>query len=201
MRGRIMVILTVLIAGLMGTVVILLGRVGEVKRERDEAMANVKAYSESMSAASKSARVFRMTIEDLEASRDTLMMRLDSIRNAAGVKNKDLKSVHWRETVVERVDTVWLADSIFVADLDTTLDDGWVKTRLTVEHPDKVAVSVKVRNETTLIVRSRRETVKPPRRFWLFRLFQRKHTVVEVEAVEGNPHCVERSRRHIEIID
>lgn len=201
MRNKIILILLAVVAILVLAVAILIKRVSSLSTDRDNYAATAKAYAQEREAYDGSSRVFRMTIDELEASRDTLMMKLDSMRTEAKVKDKQLKSMHWRETVVEKTDTIWLKDSIFLADLDTTLSDGWTTTKVHIGRPNEVAVNVKVRNETTLIVRSRKETVKPPKRFFLFRLFQRKHTVVEVEAIEGNPHCTERSRRHVEIID
>lgn len=181
--------------------VLMVRRLRAVEEERDRQAGLARSYALEAAGARGDARVYAMTVRELEASRDTLMTRLDSIRKAAGVRDRRLRAISWRETVVERVDTVWLADSIFVRSMDTTLSDGWVSSRLTVVAPDMVSLDVKVRNETSLVVSTRRETVRPPRRFPLFRLFQRKHTVVEVKAIEGNPHCVERERRHVEIID
>ncbi len=201
MRNKIILILLAIVAILVLAVAILIKRVCSLSTDRDNYAATAKAYAQEREEYNGSSRVFRMTIDELEASRDTLMMKLDSLRTEAKIKNRQLKSMHWRETIVEKTDTIWLKDSIFLADLDTTLSDGWTMTNVHIARPDKVGVSVKVRNETTLIVRSRKETVKPPKRFFLFRLFQRKHTIVEVEAIEGNPHCIERSRRHVEIID
>lgn len=201
MRNKIILILLAVVAILVLALAILIKRVGSLASDRDNYAATAKAYAQEREAYDGSSRVFRMTIDELEASRDTLMMKLDSMRTEAKVKDSQLKSMHWRETIVEKKDTIWLKDSIFLADLDTTLSDGWTTTKVHIGRPNEVAVNVKVRNETTLIVRSRRETVKPPKRFFLFRLFQRKHTIVEVEAIEGNPHCTERSRRHVEIID
>jgi len=201
MRNKIILILLAVVAILALAVAILIKRVNSLSTDRDNYAATAKAYAQEREEYNGSSRVFRMTIDELEASRDTLMMKLDSMRTEAKIKDKQLKSMHWRETIVEKTDTMWLKDSIFLADLDTTLSDGWTTTKVHIGRPNEVAVNVKVRNETTLIVRSRKETVKPPKRFFLFRLFQRKHTIVEVEAIEGNPHCMERSRRHVEIID
>ncbi len=201
MRNKIILILLAVVAILVLAVAILIKRVNSLSTDRDNYAATAKAYAQEREEYNGSSRVFRMTIDELEASRDTLMMKLVSMRTEAKIKDKQLKSMHWRETIVEKTDTIRLKDSIFLADLDTTLSDGWTTTKVHIGRPNEVAVNVKVRNETTLIVRSRKETVKPPKRFFLFRLFQRKHTIVEVEAIEGNPHCTERSRRHVEIID
>lgn len=203
MLSNIKALAVALAAALLASAVVafMARRLRAVEEERDRQAGLARSYALEAAGARGDARVYAMTVEELEASRDTLMARLDSIREAAGVRDRRLRAVAWRETVVERVDTVWLADSIFVSDMDTTISDGWVSARLSVVAPDKVGLDVSVRNETSLIVSSRRETVRPPRRFPLFRLFQRKRTVVEVTAVEGNPHCVEKSRRYVEIID
>lgn len=107
--------------------------------------------------------------------------------------------MHRRVTVVERADTILVPDTVVAASLVTTVDDGWVRTRLSLS-PGRVAVSGSVRNETTIVVASRRETVRPPRRIPLFRLFQRKQTVVTVTAVDGNPWCVTRESRSVGLV-
>lgn len=201
MRFKLTVALCAVVPALLAVIAGLWGRLTAAEAERDRAAGLCESYSSELSGARGEARVFRVRAEELAASRDTLMARIDSLRRSAGVRLRDLRSAHWRETVVERVDTLWMADSIFVADMDTVVDDGWTRAELSFRAPRSVTVGVSVRNETALLVKARREIVGRPRRFPLFRLFQKRRTVVEVEALEGNPRCVERARRHVEIID
>ena len=145
--------------------------------------------------------VFRMRISDLEVTGDSLICVLDSMRRQIGIRDKRLREMHHRVTYVERTDTIYLSDSIFISGLDTTITDGWVNTHLKIEVPNKISHSVSVRNQTDLFVTTKRETVNPPRKFFLFRLFQRKHLVVTVVAKEGNPWCQTAESRHVEIVD
>ena len=145
--------------------------------------------------------VFRMRISDLEVTGDSLICVLDSMRRQIGIRDKRLREMHHRVTYVERTDTIYLSDSIFISGLDTTINDGWVSTHLKIDVPNKITHSVSVRNQTDLFVTTKRETVNPPRKFFLFRLFQRKHTVVTVVAKEGNPWCQTAESRHVEIVD
>ena len=47
----------------------------------------------------------------------------------------------------------------------------------------------------------RKETIDPPKKNWLLRLFQKKHRVAEVEVVEKNPYINSEKQRFIEIIN
>ena len=184
---------------LLAVVYVLYLRLRAVASERDDYAADVKAYSAALSDATGGERVLRLRVTELEASGDAQLRAMDSLRREIGVRDRRLRSMHRRVTVVERADTVLVPDTVVTASLDTVVDDGWVRTSVSLA-PGRVAVSSLVRNETTLIVSTRRETVRPPRRFPLFRLFQRRHTVVTVKAVEANPWCATREARSVEIV-
>ena len=50
------------------------------------------------------------------------------------------------------------------------------------------------------MVNKKKETINPPKKFFLFRWFQRKHTILEVNMVEKNPYIENKNNRFIEII-
>ena len=160
----------------------------------------MKAYTLACSDAQDDGRMLRLRVSELEASEDRQLRVMDSLRKELGVKDRRLNAIYRRVTVVGKADTVYVPDTIIVAYLDTTLDDGWVRTDISLS-PGVVTVKSSVRNETTIVVAKKRETVRPPRRFPLFRLFQRKHTVVTVTAIEGNPWCETKEARSVEVID
>lgn len=172
-----------------------------VEGERDQYASLAKSYSRVIVDSDDERTVFRMRISDLEVTGDSLICVLDSMRRQIGIRDKRLREMHHRVTYVERTDTVYLSDSIFISGLDTTITDGWVSTHLKIEVPNKITHSVSVRNQTDLFVTTKRETVNPPRKFFLFRLFQKKHTVVTVVAKEGNPWCQTAESRHVEVIE
>lgn len=49
------------------------------------------------------------------------------------------------------------------------------------------------------VVRSRKETVNPPKKLWLLRLFQKKHRVLNIKVIEKNPYVENSESRYVEI--
>ena len=47
----------------------------------------------------------------------------------------------------------------------------------------------------------KKETINPPKKCWLLRLFQKKHTILEVNVIEKNPYSENKQQRFIEIIE
>ena len=201
MKDKLLITLFTLIILLCAALFYFVSKCDRVADERDQYASLAKSYSRVIIDSDNERTVFRMRISDLEVTGDSLICVLDSMRRQIGIRDKRLREMHHRVTYVERTDTIYLSDSIFISALDTTITDGWVSTHLNIEVPNKITHSVSVRNQTDLFVITKRETVNPPRKFFLFRLFQRKHTVVTVVAKEGNPWCQTAESRHVEIVD
>lgn len=201
MKDKLLITLFALIILLSAALFYFVSKCDRVANERDQYASLTKSYSRVMMDSDNERTVFRMRISDLEVTGDSLICVLDSMRRQIGIRDKRLREMHHRVTYVERTDTIYLSDSIFISGLDTTITDGWVSTQLKIEVPNKITHSVSVRNQTDLFVTTKRETVNPPRKFFLFRLFQKKHLVVTVVAKEGNPWCQTAESRHVEIVD
>lgn len=201
MKDKLLITLFALIILLCAALFYFVSKCDRVANERDQYASLSKSYSRVIMDSDNERTVFRMRISDLEVTGDSLICVLDSMRRQIGIRDKRLREMHHRVTYVERTDTIYLSDSIFISGLDTTITDGWVSAHLKIEVPNKITHSVSVRNQTDLFVTTKRETVNPPRKFFLFRLFQRKHLVVTVVAKEGNPWCQTAESRHVEIVD
>ena len=201
MKDKLLITLFALIILLCAALFYFVSKCDRAVNERDQYVSLAKSYSRVIMDSDNERTVFRMRISDLEVTGDSLICVLDSMRRQIGIRDKRLREMHHRVTYVERTDTIYLSDSIFISRLDTTITDGWVSTHLKIDVPNKITHSVSVRNQTDLFVTTKRETVNPPRKFFLFRLFQRKHTVVTVVAKEGNPWCQTTESRHVEIVD
>lgn len=201
MKDKLLITLFALIILLCAALFFFVSKCDRVANERDQYASLSKSYSRVIMDSDDERTVFRMRISDLEVTGDSLICVLDSMRRQIGIRDKRLREMHHRVTYVERTDTIYLSDSIFISGLDTTITDGWVSTHLKIDVPNKITHSVSVRNQTDLFVTTKRETINPPRKFFLFRLFQKKHTVVTVVAKEGNPWCQTAESRHVEIVD
>lgn len=194
-------ILTIVILLVMGG--LLLRSYKELERKYNVSIDNVKAYDMELSGLKDNNRVFKLTVEQLNYFNDSITKKLNESRKQLGIKDKYLQQLQYELLTVSKPDTMKLKDTIFVNNfkLDTILGDKWVRTDLHLQYPSTVAIKPEVILERHTFINGKRETVNPPKKFFLFRWFQRKHTVVEVNIRELNPYVVNKEQRYIQIID
>lgn len=174
-----------------------------MERKWKEATENAKAYSEQLGSSEKSNRAFRLTVEQLEASKDSIFQELDRTRKELKVKDSKLQSLQYVSSSFARTDTILLKDTVFKdpsVKVDTTLSDEWYSVRVGLEYPSTIAVKPEFRSVKSIVVSTRRETVDPPKKFFLLRWFQKKQTVLNIDVVEKNPYVKNETNRYVEII-
>jgi hypothetical protein len=101
------------------------------------------------------------------------------------------------------VDTLILPDTIFKEpsfSVDTTIGDAWYKVSLALKYPSSIAVNPEFKSEKHIIVSTKRETINPPKKFFLLRWFQKKHDVLQVDIEEKNPYIQNTYSKYIEVI-
>lgn len=165
---------------------------------------NIKAYESLLAGQDGERRVLKLTVKQLEHSRDSVIREMDSVRQAMDIKARELKSLQYLPSVVTRLDTVVFRDTIFregVISLDTVIGDRWYELRLGLSYPGSIAVSPRFTSRKYIAVRTRKETVNPPKKCWLLRLFQKKHRVAIVEVREENPYITDSVGRYIELAE
>lgn len=146
---------------------------------------------------------YQLTAAQLSNARDSVIYKLNQTRKKIKVKDKNLKSVQYVYSTFEKTDTFVLKDTVFKEPslkIDTIIGDEWVQTRLTMKYPSSIALSPKFKSEKNIVVSTKKETVNPQKKWWLLRLFQRKHKVLHVDVVESNPYAVDSESRYVEII-
>lgn len=169
----------------------------------ERAEANVKAYSMSLSKEGEKNIALQLTVDQLGYFKDSVLQELDNTRKELKVKDKNLKALQSISSSFSRTDTIILKDTLFKEvslDVDTVLGDKWYNVRLGLKYPSTIAVKPYFKSEKHIIVSSKKETVNPPKKFWLFRFFQRKHLVLHIDVVEKNPYVDNESSRYVEII-
>lgn len=166
------------------------------------AEANVKAYDELLSMEREKSVAYSLTIDQLGGARDSLIQELDGLRTELGVKDKDLKALQNIRTVVSKADTVVFNDTLFIDSLsiDTVVGDEWCSVRVGLSYPSSVSVIPEFKSEKGIVVSVRKETVNPRKKWWLLRLFQKKHKVLHVDVVEKNPYVTGSESRYVEIL-
>ena len=192
-----------IIVGLAASLIGALNYADYQHRQLSAARNNIKAYEYELNEAEGRNLAYQLTVEELESSRDSVLMKLDETRKELKVKDKQLKAVQYVESGFERTDTVIFSDTVFrevIAGLDTVVGDEWYQLKLSAKLPSTLVVTPKFKSEKHVVVATKRETVNKPKKFFLLRWFQKKHTVVEVNVVEQSPYVVDEYQKYIEIL-
>lgn len=163
---------------------------------------NIKAYDSQLSGLNNSNKVFKLTIDQLNYFKDSILIKMNEVRKELNIKDSKIKQMQYKLSHVEKPDSVILKDTIFVESfkLDTIIGDEWTNTHLIMKYPNYIKFTPKFKLESFLFVESKKETVNPPKKFFLFRWFQKKHTVLNVTVKENNPYVETDEQRFVEII-
>ena len=169
----------------------------------ETAEANVKAYSMSLSKEGNKNMALQLTVDQLGYFKDSVLQELDRTRKELKIKDKNLKALQSVSSSFSKTDTITLRDTLFkkpTLSVDTLIGDRWYNVRLGLKYPSMIAVKPYFKSEKHIVVSSKKETINPPKKFWLFRLFQKKHLVLHIDVIEKNPYVDNESSRYIEII-
>ena len=170
----------------------------------ETAEANVKAYSSELSTTSNKNTALQLTVNQLEYFSDSVLQALDATRKALKVKDNNLKALQAVKSSFSKRDTLVLRDTLFkepTLAIDTLLGDAWYTLQLGLHYPSMIAVKPEFKSEKHIIVSTKKETVNPPKKFFLLRWFQKKHLIVHVDVVEKNPYVDGETSKYIEIVD
>ena len=176
---------------------------GKIEKRWKESTENVKSYSELFSNSENKNKGFKFTIDQLQYFNDSILKELNETREALKIKDSKLKSLQYLSSTFIKYDTLIIKDTLFKdpqIQVDTVLSDEWYSIRIGLKYPSTVTVNPMFRSVKHIVVSSRRETVNPPKKFFLFRWFQKKHTVLNIDVIEKNPYIKEQNSRYIEII-
>ena len=197
-------IIPILLIVSVAYMLILLRQLGNTERKWKIAAANVKAYDELLGNSEKKNAAFQLTIDQLKYCKDSVLKELDETRKKLKIKDKNVQSLHQVSSSFTRTDTLVLKDTIFrepTFTMDTTLTDGrWYSVMIGMKYPSMLAIKPTFNSEKHLVVSTKKETVNPPKKFFLFRWFQKKHTVLKVDVVEKNPYVQDENSRYVEIL-
>lgn len=193
----------VLVTGLFISLWDVIKEKDKIEKEWNTAMENVKSYSEQFSSSENKNRAFKLTIEQLKYSNDSIFKVLNSVRKELGIKDSKLKSLQYISSDFSKTDTVIINDTLIrdpQLSVDTLLYDEWYSIHIGINYPSTMIITPSFKSSKSIIVSSKRETVNPPKKFFLFRWFQKKHTVLNIDVIEKNPYVKEQNNRYVEII-
>lgn len=174
-----------------------------IKEKYLTSLTNSEALLIENSVVKKQNIVMQFTVSQLEYYNDSINDKLNQARKELKIKDDNLESLQYYHETFTRVDTVTLTqDTIFVKDLsiDTTIVDTFYTCNIKLMYPNIVAVKPNFINEKLIFISSKKETINPPKKLWILRLFQKKHTVLTIDVKDTNPYMETNKTRFIEIL-
>lgn len=185
-------------------IVVLLNQRSKTEKKWKDAVENAKAYSELFSNSENENRAFKLTIDQLKNSSDSIFQELNEARKKLKIKDSKLKSLQYVSSSFSKVDTITLkGDTVFKdsqLSIDTLLSDKWYSVKVGLKYPSTVTIEPKFLSIKYIVVSAKKETVNPPKRFFLFRWFQKKQIRLNVDVVEKNPYVQNQDNRFVEIV-
>ena len=178
-------------------------QINKTEKKWEKAMANVKSYDEMLSENSKHSAVLQLTIDQLKNYQDSILRKLNETKKDLGIKDKNVQSVQYVQSYFTKTDTLILNDTVFKEpslNVDTLIGDEWYKVNLSLKYPSTISIKPDFKSEKHIIVHTKKETINPPKKFFLFRWFQKKHKVLKVEVVEKNPYVENEKSVYYDIL-
>lgn len=163
----------------------------KLEKSYNQAVQNNKAYESQLNMVNEENKAFQFTIDQLEYINDNSIRQMDSLRRELGIKDKKLKQMGKIKEYVYITDSITVHDTIFKDPefkLDTCLGDEWYHNHLHLEYPNKISSTIDINTDQNVLLYTTRETINPPKKTWIGRLFQRKHDVYNVTVIESNPY-------------
>lgn len=175
-----------------------------LQEELSVSVSNEKAFIAENSLLKNENRVFKFTVEQLNYYNDSILEKMNEVRKELGIKDKDLKQLQYLLSESQRRDSIVFRDTLFrepILNIDTIIGDKWYQMKLGLRYPSTIITDPKFVSEKYIMVDYKKETINPPKKCWLLRLFQKKHTILEVNVIEKNPYSENKQQRFIEIIE
>lgn len=178
--------------------------ISKKEKELQISKSNEKAFILENKELKNSSQVFKFTIDQLNYFNDSLNSKLKEVKEELHIKDKNLKQMQYLLSKASRTDTLIVKDTLFVDNkvhIDTLIGDKWYNVKLGLYYPNIITVTPVCVSEKYIILENKKETIQPPKKFFLLRWFQKKHKVVEVIVHEKNPYIENKKQRFIEILE
>lgn len=175
----------------------------QLQESLDISISNEKAFIAENNSLKEEGRVFKFTIEQLSYYNDSILNKIIALKEELQIKDKELVQAQYLLSKANKSDTIVFRDTIFrteTLDIDTLLKDEWHSINIHLKYPNTIITTPSFISEKFIVTNYNKETVNPPSKYWIVRLFQKKHKVLKVTVVEKNPYIQTEKQKFIEII-
>lgn len=202
MKNNFLIICAFLIVLAFGIILLQSQTIRKYKYDISTLASNNKALAVQLDSSNNIAIEFKNTIESLEYYNDSISYKLKNAYEKLRIKDKTIKRLEYIASTALIRDSIIVKDTIFVENyhLDTSIVNKWYNIDVKLNYPNKIEVKPKIVSEKYIVSHASRETINKPKKFFLWRLFQKKHNIVRVEVVEENPYITNTQTKFIEIV-
>lgn len=173
----------------------------KLSQSLETAQNNIEAYQGLLSDSQQASNVLKLTIEQLQNSKDSVIHKLDSVRKELKIKPKQIHTAATQTQVLNVIGSKGVGGNIIVKDsiyTDSILYNPLTKVKYTIGN-DTVNIAIDLRNEQYLYVYTKRE-YKNKKNFFkrLFTLDFKKVTKYKYNIVNTNDLLKSKDVRIVE---
>lgn len=173
----------------------------KLSQSLETAQNNIEAYQGLLSDSQQASNVLKLTVEQLQNSKDSVLHKLDSVRKELKIKPKQIHTAATQTQVLNVIGSKGVGGNIIVKDsiyTDSILYNPLTKVKYTIGN-DTVNIAIDLRNEQYLYVYTKRE-YKNKKNFFkrLFTLDFKKVTKYKYNIVNTNDLLKNKDVRIVE---
>lgn len=173
----------------------------KLSQNLETAQNNIEAYQGLLSDSQQASNVLKLTVEQLQNSKDSVIHKLDSVRKELKIKPKQVHTAATQTQVLNVIGSKGVGGNIIVKDsiyTDSILYNPLTKVKYTIGN-DTVNIAIDLRNEQYLYVYTKRE-YKNKKNFFkrLFTLDFKKVTKYKYNIVNTNDLLKSKDVRIVE---
>ena len=173
----------------------------KLSQSLETAQNNIEAYQGLLSDSQQASNVLKLTVEQLQNSKDSILNKLDSVRNELKIKPKQIRTAATQTQVMNVIGSKGVGGNIIVKDsiyTDSIQYNPLTKVKYTIGN-DTVSIAIDLQNEQYLYVYTKRE-YKNKKNFFkrLFTLDFKKVTKYKYDIVNTNDLLKSKDIRIVE---
>lgn len=173
----------------------------KLSQSLETAQNNIEAYQGLLSDSQQASNVLKLTVEQLQNSKDSILHKLDNVRKELKIKPKQIHTAATQTQVLNVIGSKGVGGNIIVKDsiyTDSILYNPLTKVKYTIGN-DTVNIAIDLRNEQYLYVYTKRE-YKNKKNFFkrLFTLDFKKVTKYKYNIVNTNDLLKSKDVRIVE---
>ena len=173
----------------------------KLSQSLETAQNNIEAYQGLLSDSQQASNVLKLTVEQLQNSKDSILHKLDSVRKELKIKPKQIHTAATQTQVLNVIGSKGVGGNIIVKDsiyTDSIQYNPLTKVKYTIGN-DTVNIAIDLRNEQYLYVYTKRE-YKNKKNFFkrLFTLDFKKVTKYKYNIVNTNDLLKSKDVRIVE---